>query len=48
MPKTIMRAFRLAEISAVDRPAQAHARMAIMKRAADHGYRLPTRLLSQV
>jgi hypothetical protein len=32
MAKTIMRAFRLAEISAVDRPAQAHARMAIMKR----------------
>ena len=32
MAKTIMRAFRLHEISAVDRPAQAHAKAAIMKR----------------
>jgi hypothetical protein len=32
MARTIMRAFKLAEISAVDRPAQKPARMAIMKR----------------
>ena len=31
--KTIMRAFRLNEISGVDRPAQAHAKTVIMKRA---------------
>ena len=33
--KTIMRAFKLNEISAVDRPAQAHARAVIMKRAPE-------------
>jgi hypothetical protein len=32
MSKTVMRAFKMSEISAVDRPAQAHARAAIMKR----------------
>jgi hypothetical protein len=32
MAKNIMRAFRLDEISAVDRPAQAHAKAVIMKR----------------
>lgn len=32
MAKRIMREFRLDEISAVDRPAQAHAKMVIMKR----------------
>lgn len=33
--KTIMRTFSLGEISAVDRPAQAHATVAIMKRDAE-------------
>lgn len=33
--KRIMRTFKLNEISAVDRPAQAHAKMTIMKRADD-------------
>lgn len=33
MTRRIMRAFKMQEISAVDRPAQVHARMAIMKRA---------------
>jgi hypothetical protein len=33
MAKRIMRAFKIAEISAVDRPAQAGARMTIMKGA---------------
>ncbi len=33
MAKRIMRAFKLNEISAVDRPAQAHARAVLMKRA---------------
>lgn len=37
MTKRIMRAFKMNEISAVDRPAQAHARMAIMKRAVNKG-----------
>lgn len=32
MPKTVMHSFRMSEISAVDRPAQAHAKAAIMKR----------------
>lgn len=32
-PRTIMRRFQLNEISAVDRPAQEHARVAILKRA---------------
>jgi len=32
MPKTIMHSFRMSEISAVDRPAQAHAKAAILKR----------------
>lgn len=32
MVKRILRSFRLTEISAVDRPAQAHAKMTIMKR----------------
>ena len=32
MARRIMRAFKLAELSAVDRPAQAHAKMTIMKR----------------
>jgi hypothetical protein len=32
MAKTIMHSFRMSEISAVDRPAQAHAKAAIMKR----------------
>ena len=32
MTKRIMRAFKLDEISAVDRPAQAHAKMTLMKR----------------
>lgn len=32
--KNIMRAFRINEISAVDRPSMEHARMNIMKRAA--------------
>ena len=38
MGKRIMRRFRMNEISAVDSPAQKHARMAIMKRddSADH------------
>lgn len=35
MPKRIMRRFRIREISAVDNPAQEHARMAIMKRRTD-------------
>jgi hypothetical protein len=34
MPRNIMREFRLDEISAVDRPAQAHAKFAIAKRHA--------------
>jgi hypothetical protein len=33
--KRIMRSFRLTEISGVDSPAQVHAKVAIMKRAAD-------------
>ena len=33
MAKRIMRSFKMNEISAVDRPAQAHAKMTIMKRA---------------
>lgn len=33
MAKKIMHALRISEISAVDRPAQAHAKVAIMKRA---------------
>jgi hypothetical protein len=33
--KRIMRRFSISEISGVDRPAQAHARVAIMKRADD-------------
>jgi len=33
--KRIMRAFRVDEISVVDRPANAHARMTVMKRADD-------------
>lgn len=32
MAKTVMHSFRMSEISAVDRPAQAHAKAAIMKR----------------
>lgn len=32
MPKTVMHSFRMSEISAVDRPAQAHAKASIMKR----------------
>jgi hypothetical protein len=32
MPGKIMRSFKMTEISAVDRPAQVHARMSIMKR----------------
>ena len=35
MTKRIMRAFKLNEVSAVDRPAQAHAKMVLMKRADD-------------
>lgn len=35
MARRIMRAFKLNEISAVDRPAQAHAKMVLMKRADD-------------
>ena len=34
--KNIMREFTISELSAVDRPAQAHARMTIMKRADDN------------
>lgn len=33
--KNIMREFTISELSAVDRPAQAHARVALMKRADD-------------
>lgn len=33
--KNIMREFTISELSAVDRPAQAHARVSIMKRAED-------------
>lgn len=38
MTKRIMRAFKMNEISAVDRPAQAHARAAIMKRDEGEPY----------
>jgi len=35
MAKRIMRRFKLSEVSAVDKPAQEHARMVIMKRQGD-------------
>ena len=36
--KRIMREFEISEISAVDRPAQAHARMSVMKREEPVGF----------
>ena len=34
----IMRRFSISEISAVDRPAQAHAKVVLMKRASDQEF----------
>jgi hypothetical protein len=39
--KNIMREFSISELSAVDRPAQQHARMTLMKRAAPDNPLLP-------
>ncbi len=42
MAKRIMRAFKMSEVSAVDRPCQEGARIVIMKRAEDAGFNYPS------